>query len=117
MTDNVILFPSKTNANIFPSNVEESIDHLEQIRKDYCDEVADDAVEAIFAVFSSYGIFINKPDESSIKNIVFLEEAVKSLLYSIKNVPHAFQEIADSCVTIDGEAREELERLIDEVTT
>ena len=115
MTDNVILFPSKNNANIFPSNIEESLDHLESIRKDYCDEVADDAVEAVFAVFSSYGIFVN-PDEKAIKNIVFMEEAIKSLLYSVKNVSHSLQDIADSVVTINGEAREELERLIEENT-
>jgi hypothetical protein len=116
MTNNVIQFPSRNSDKFFPTNAEESIDHIELIRKDYCDEVADDAVEAVFAVLSSYGLQV-KPDESSIKNIVFMEEAIKSLLYSIKNVPHTFQEIADTCVTIDGDAREEMERLIEETTT
>ena len=95
--------------------MEESIDHIEQIRKDYCDEVTDDAVEAVFAVLSSYGLQVNA-DEAAIKNIIFMEEAIKSLLYSIKNVSHSFQEIADTCVTINGEAREEMERLIEETT-
>ena len=115
MSDNIIPFHSKNNTNIFPSNIEESIVHLEQIRTDYCDEVADDAIEAVFAVLSSYGLQV-KPDESSIKNIVFMEESIKSLLYYIKNVPHAFQEIADSCITIDGEAKEEMERIIEDNT-
>ena len=115
MTDNIIAFPSKNLAKFFPSNAEESIDHIELIRKDYCDEVADDAVEAVFAVMSSYGLFV-KPDEQSIKNIVFMEEAIKSLLYSIKKVPHTFQEIAENVVTIDVEAREEMERIIEENT-
>jgi hypothetical protein len=115
MTDNVIQFPSKNSDKFFPTSAEESIDHIELIRRDYCDEVADDAVEAVFAVLSSYGLQV-KPDESSIKNIVFMEEAIKSLLYSIKNVSHSFQEIAEACVTIDGEAREEMERLIEENT-
>jgi len=115
MTDNVIQFPSKNLANVFPANVEESLDHLEEIRRDYCDEVSEDAIEAVFAVLSSYGLHV-KPDEAAIKNIIFMEEAIKSLLYSIKKVPHSFQEIADSCVTINGEAREEMERLIEENT-
>jgi len=113
MTDNVILFPSKNPSQTFPANLEESLDHLEEIRKDYCDEVADDAIEAVFSVFSSYGIYVN-PDEDAIKNIVFMEEAIKSLLYSVKKVPHAFQEIAQSCVTINGEAKDELDRMIEE---
>lgn len=115
MTDNVIIFPSKNSDKFFPTNMEESIDHIEQIRKDYCDEVTDDAVEAVFAVLSSYGLQVNA-DEAAIKNIIFMEEAIKSLLYSIKNVSHSFQEIADTCVTINGEAREEMERLIEENT-
>jgi hypothetical protein len=115
MTDNIIQFPARNLASVFPTNLEESIDHLEEIRKDYCDEVADDAVEAVFAVLSSYGLF-TKPDEESIKNIVFMEEAIKSLLYSMKKVPHSFQEIAQSCVTINDEAKEELNRLIEENT-
>jgi hypothetical protein len=113
MTDNVILFPSKTTSKIFPANVEESIDHIEEIRRDYCDEVADDAVEAVFSVMSSYGLFVD-PGESAIKNIVFMEEAIKSLLYSVKKVPHSFQEIAESCITINGDAREEMEKMIEE---
>jgi len=115
MTDNVILFPSKNPTQIFPASVEESIDHIDEVRKDYCDEVCEDAIEAVFSVFSSYGIFV-KPDEDSIKNIVFMEESIKSLLYSIKKVPHAFQEIAQSCVTIDGDARAAMEELIEENT-
>lgn len=115
MTDNVIQFPSKNFDKFFPTNMEESIDHIELIRKDYCDEVADDAVEAVFAVLSSYGLQV-KADEAAIKNIIFMEEAIKSLLYSIKNVSHSFQEIANTCVTINGEAREEMERLIEETT-
>ena len=115
MTDNIIQFPTKNISKIFPSNLEESLDHLEEIRKDYCDSVTEDAVEAVFSVFSSYGIFV-KPDENSIKSIVFMEEAIKSLLYGEKNVPHSFQEIANSIITINDEAREEIERLIEETT-
>jgi hypothetical protein len=113
MSDNIIPFPAKNISKIFPTNLEESFDHLEEIRRDYCDEVAEDAVEAIFAVFSSYGLQV-KPDEASIKNIVFMEESVKSLLYSIKKLPHTFQEIADAVVSINGDAKEELERIIEE---
>ena len=113
MNDNIIEFP-RTN-NVFPSNLEESLEHVEEVRREYCDEVADDAVEAIFSVMSSYGIFV-QPDEDSIKNIVFMEEAVKSLLYSIKKVPHSFQDIANEIITINGDAREELEKMIEKNT-
>jgi hypothetical protein len=113
MKDNVIQFPFKNIGKIFPSNLEESLDHLVQIRKDYCDEVADDAIEAVFAVLSSYGLQAN-PDEETVKSIVFMEEAIKALLYSIKNVSHPFQEVAQALVTITGEAKEEMERLAEE---
>jgi hypothetical protein len=112
MTDNVVNFPN-SKANVFPASIEESLDHIDVVRKEYCDEVAEDAVEAVFAVFSSYGIFV-KPNEESVKNIVFMEESIKSLLYSLKKVTHSFQEIAENVITIDGEAREEMDRIIEE---
>ena len=113
MTDNVIQFPAKNIANIFPLTIEQSLEHLDEVRKDYCDEVAEDAVEAVFSVLTSYGIHV-KPDENAIKYIVFMEEAIKSLLYSVKKLPHGFQEVAQVSITINDDAKEEMDRLISE---
>ena len=82
--DNVVDFPKNTESENFPLSLDDAYDHVDAVRREYCDEITTDAVEAVFAVLSSYGINV-KTDEDTIKNIVFMEEAVKSLIYSTKN--------------------------------
>ena len=51
MTDNVLNFPNKEK--IFPNNLEESYTHIEEVRKNYCEEVSADIMEAAFSVLHS----------------------------------------------------------------
>lgn len=108
---NVIEFPKKT-VETFPANLDESFDHIEDVRRQYCDEVSADIVEAAFSVLSSYGLTV-KPDETSIKQIVFLEEAIKAMVYSTKRLPHPFHNIAEQAITLSEEAMDELQEIID----
>jgi len=113
MTDNVIDFPRKIDAKTFPINIEESFDHIEEVRRNYCDEVSADILEAAFSVLSSYGLTVI-PDENVVKSIVFLEEAVKAMVYTTKKLQHPFQELALNVITVTDEARKDLEALLEE---
>ena len=108
MTENLNNFPKKSDT-LYPSNIEESLDHIIAVRTDYCDEVANDVMDAINAVMSSYGITV-KPDESHIKDYVFLEEAIKAALYRYKRLHHGFHDIIDATISLSPEAIEELEK-------
>ena len=110
--DNIIQFPVKNNSKSFPINVEQSYDHIEEVRRDYCDEVSADIMEAITGVLSSYNLSI-LPDESVVKNVVFMEETVKALVYSTKKLYHPFQELAQQAITLTEDARNELKEIID----
>jgi hypothetical protein len=110
--DNIIQFPKKADQG-FPNNLNESFDHIEDVRRNYCDEVSADIIEAAFSVLSSYGLQVT-PDESSVKNIVFFEEAVKALVYTTKKLHHPFQDLAEQAVTLEADAKKELDRILEE---
>lgn len=112
MEDNIIQFPSKARKG-FPNNLEESFEHIEDVRRNYCDEVAADALEAAFSVLSSYGLQV-PPDEEAVKCVVMVEETIKAIVYKTKNLSHPFQELADTAITLTSGAKEELSRIIDE---
>lgn len=106
MTDNLVKFPN-SDFQSFPTNVEESIEHLIMVRQDYCDEVCEDVMNAVTAVMSQYG-FVVKSQENHIKDYVFLEEAVKAALYRYKRLDHGFHDIIDATISLTPEAAQEL---------
>jgi hypothetical protein len=111
--NNVLEFPKKIDKENFPLSIEHSYEHIENVRRDYCDEVCSDVMEAAFSVLSSYGITV-KPDEQNVKYIVFLEEAIKSMVYSTKRLSHNFQDLADTLITLTPQAHAEIDGLIEE---
>jgi hypothetical protein len=113
--DNIIQFPVKNSTKGFPNNLEQSYEHIEEVRRDYCDEISADIMEAVLGVLASYNISV-LPDESVVKNVVFLEETVKALVYSTKKLEHPFQDIAQQAITLTDEARDELKEIIDRKT-
>lgn len=108
---NIVNFPKNT-LDIFPSNIDESYRHIEEVRRNYCDEVSSDVMEAVFSVMSSYGITVTV-DEDTVKNIVFMEESIKSLLYKMKKVQHPFQDVASATISLNDDAKEELEKILE----
>lgn len=111
---NVVNFP-KNNSDIFPSSLDESYKHIEEVRRNYCDEVSSDVMEAVFSVMSSYGITVTV-DEETVKNIVFMEESIKSLLYKMKRVQHPFHDVASATITLNDDAKDELGKILEENT-
>lgn len=108
MKENIVQL--KPSFELTPSSIEESIDHLVAVRQDYCDEVCEDVLEAVTSVLHSYGFNI-KSQENYIKDFVFLEEAVKAMLYRYKKIPHGMHEVIEATITMTSEASEELERM------
>ena len=104
MTENIVNFPSK-GLEMFPSSVEESLDHIQSVRQEYCDEVADDVFEAMASVLSTYG-FVVRMNEGHIKDFTFAEETIKALVYRYKRISHPF--------TISDEVKEDLEKAKDQ---
>jgi NTP pyrophosphatase (non-canonical NTP hydrolase) len=109
MTENVIQFPNMSEET-FPSSHEEAQERLEEIRTEYCDAVAEDAFDVVMQVLYSYNMY-PKTDEAKIKDVVFLEEAIKSVVYRYKNLPHTFQELSENTISITPEAQQELEKM------
>ena len=110
--DNVIQFPSRAKEG-FPNNLGESFEHIEDVRRNYCDEVSSDILEAAFSVLASYGLQV-PADENTVKCIVMVEETIKAIVYKTKKLSHPFQELAESAITLTPEAQEELVKIIDE---
>lgn len=107
MTDNVVNFPNFSSEQ-YPSTIEESKEHINAIRQQFCDEVCIDVTDAVVAVLSSYNINI-RAEEVHVKDFVFLEETIKALTYRYKKLPHSFQEIIESVITLTDDAKEDLE--------
>jgi DNA-binding ferritin-like protein len=108
MTENIVNFPNK-GPEMFPSTIEESLDHIQSVRQEYCDEVADDVFEAMASVLSTYG-FVVRMNESHIKDFTFAEETIKALVYRYKRIGHPFHEIIDNVITISDEVQQDLEK-------
>jgi len=102
MTENLVKFPNKPN-QIFPNTSEESTKRLEEVRQEFCNEVTSDVLDAMTAVLNSYGFTI-RTEENHIKDIVFLEEAIKALTYRFKKLDHPLHEIIEATINIkDGD--------------
>ena len=108
---NIIQFPSKVDPKTFPINIEQSYEHIEEVRRDYCEEVSSDVMEAVFSVMTSYGMHV-VPTEEIVKNIVFVEESIKALLLNIKKIHHPFQDLAEQTITLTDDAHKELKEII-----
>jgi DNA-binding ferritin-like protein len=108
MTENLIKFPTQSE-EIFPSTHEEAMDRLIEVRTEYCDAIAEDAFDVVMQVLSSYNMY-PKNDEAQIKDIVFLEEAIKSVVYRYKKLPHNFHDITESIISITPEAQKEIDK-------
>lgn len=108
MTDNILEFP--VSDEMFPSSREDAYETITRVRQEFCDEVASDVMDALYAVLSSYGITV-KPEPEHIKDTVFVEESIKALLYRHKNIDHSFHDIAESVISISPDAQKELDRM------
>lgn len=106
----ILNFPQKTEAS-FPSTMEEAQEQVNEVRKLYCDEVGTDALDAALTVFANYGIQV-KPNGTAIKDLVFLEEAVKAVLYRNKNIPHPFHDMIEKSIVLPEETEAKIEQLI-----
>ena len=103
--DNVIQFP-KNNTN--PHSIEQnSPEIVYEVRRQFCDEIVADVLEAASGIFASYGI-ASKGDVYSIKDIVFLEEALKAMTYRYKNLDHNLHPIIDQVITISPELEKQI---------
>ena len=114
MTENLIKFPSQSEES-FPSSREEAMARLEEVRTEYCDSVAEDAFDVVMQVLSSYNMY-PKNNVDNIKDVVFLEEAIKATVYRYKNLQHSFHDIADTVIAITPEAQKEIEKNKQKVT-
>jgi hypothetical protein len=110
----IIKFPEKNNGEAGSSaSLQETINQIEEVRKLFCDEVSSDVFEAALAIIGNYGLTM-KSDMSYIKSAVFLEEAIKSYVYKLKNIHHPMHDIVDKTITVSDELEKEIEEKLDE---
>ena len=108
MTENILKFPTRSE-EMFPSSHEEAYDRLEEIRTEYCEAVAEDAFDVVIQVLSSYNMY-PRNDVDRIKDVVFLEEAIKAVVYRYKNLNHSFHDIIENIISITPEAQQEIDK-------
>jgi hypothetical protein len=113
MSKKIIKFPEMKGEAGFPASIQESIDHLESVRKSYCDEISADVFDSALTVVHNYGLRI-KSDDIFIKDAVFLEEAIKAFVYRFKRLDHPMHEVIDNIITISDEMEKEIQDKIDE---
>lgn len=103
---NIIQFP-KNNTN--PQSLEQNYPEIiYEVRKQYCDEVVADVLDAVGGILNSFGI-VSNGSADSIKDIVFLEETLKALTYRYKNLEHNLHPIIDQVITISPEIEKEIQ--------
>jgi len=113
MSKKIIKFPEMKGEAGFPASIQESIDHIESVRKNYCDEISSDVFESALSIINNYGLRI-KSDDIFIKDAVFLEEAIKAFVYRFKRLEHPMHEVIDNIITISDEMEKEIQDKIDE---
>lgn len=111
----ILNFPNISDSN-FPSTNEEAQEQVNEVRRNYCDEVGTDALDATLTVFMNYGIQV-RPNGTAIKDLVFLEEAIKAVLYRNKNIPHPFHEMIEKAIVLPEETEASIEQAIKEQNT
>lgn len=103
--DNVIQFP-KNNSN--PQSPDaNSLEMIQAVRQQFCDEVVSDVLDAVAGILSSYGIMSNGSPES-IKDIVFLEESLKALTYRYKHLDHSLHSVIEQAISISPEIEQQI---------
>jgi len=108
MTENIVNFPN-IGPELFPSNEDESFDHIQAVRQEYCDQVCDDVFEAMTSVLASFGFVARVDTESHIKDFTFMEETLKALVYRYKRIDHPFHEIINNVITLSPEVQKDME--------
>jgi formiminotetrahydrofolate cyclodeaminase len=114
MTSKIIQFPDKKKGEAGnPASLEETISQIEEVRKLFCDEIADDVFQAVFAIISNYGM-VPRSTPEFMRDAFFFEEVLQAMLYRMKNIEHPMHELIDKTVTISEEIEKELEEKLEE---
>lgn len=115
MTSKIIQFPDKKKNGEagFPASLEETITQIEEVRKLFCDEIAEDIFQATFAIVSNYGMH-PKSSPEFIRDAFFFEEVLQAMLYRMKNLDHPMHSLIDKTVKISEEIERELEEKLEE---
>lgn len=104
MTENIVKFPKKPFES-FPANIEESVTHIEAVRRDYCDQVSADVFEAALSVVHNYGFMTRTDEDNFVKDLIFLEETIKAFVYRYKHLHHQFHDMIEHAITMPGEIK------------
>lgn len=104
MTDNIVKFPNQPFES-FPANIEESVTHIEAVRRDYCDQVSSDAFESLLSVVNAYGFNARTDKDHFIKDLIFLEETIKAFVYRYKHLHHQFHDMIEHAISMPGEIK------------
>ena len=114
MTNKVIQFPDKKKGEAGnPASLQETITQIEEVRKLFCDEIADDVFQAVFAIISNYGI-VPRSSPEFIRDAFFFEEALQAMLYRMKKLDHPMHHLIDKTVTMSEDVEKELEEKLEE---
>lgn len=101
---NVITFPrnpQKNNQNDLPNNMEDAQEKIEETRYYYAETVAEEMFEAFLHVGGNYNFFL-KPDRINHKDMVCMQEILKSVLLRQYGIHHPMQDVIDANVELES---------------
>jgi cobalamin biosynthesis Mg chelatase CobN len=106
-TINVVSFPNRFENRQFPQTEDLSHSHIFNVRREYCDEIAEDCLESIRSVLIAYGIDVYGPaPEDCEKDQIFLTETLSAVIYRRKRIEHPFQSLIDKTIQIKKPKRD-----------
>lgn len=85
--------------NDMPVTKKQARNSINSIRKEYCDEISSDVFQALISHLNSYGVVFRESEEHT-KDLVFLEESLRSFIYRSKGINHTFHKIAENSVEL-----------------
>lgn len=112
--NNVIQFPREIHKFSTPVNEEEKAQVMEHIRIDMSEEIGDQIMQNVIAMFHNYGLF-EDIDELQVKDAIFVEECIKAAVYRYKGIMHPMHDMIDSSILLPDEV-EEHENVKEELT-
>jgi len=95
---NVITFP-KGRKDAPPQSLEETLDIVQKLRKDTLHATVNVLATNIMVMLAEAGIDVM--EEKYMQDSALLVESVTSLVSRSLDIPHALQDFADTCFTID----------------
>jgi hypothetical protein len=89
-------------------NVDDSINYIKDVRKEFSNEVTDFAMEQTIACIKQFGA-LSDGGRCKTQDFILLENAIQAIIYRYYNLEHPLHPITDDMFVIEDEESEDEE--------